>query len=67
MPYGDRSFFPIRRGKGDLFSCRGGVRVWRGCAWVDARAYVRSADVLRGVRREDCVSGAEFGTKALSL
>lgn len=54
-------------GKGDLFSCRGGVRVWRGCAWVDACAYVRSADVLRGVRREDGGSGAEFGTKALSL
>ena len=54
-------------GKGDLFSCRGVVREWRGCAWVDACAYVRSADVLRGVRREDCVSGAEFGTKTLSL
>lgn len=54
-------------GRGDLFSCRGGVRVWRGCAWVDARAYVRSADVLRGGRREDGGSGAEFGTKALSL
>ena len=43
------------------------MRVWRGSAWVDARAYMRSADVLKGVRREDCVSGAEFGTKALSL